>query len=58
MSVILAPGTWLKDKTGKILGVPGETVTLSVEEEAALMSTGSAIPADPPKKKKGDSTHG
>jgi hypothetical protein len=52
MSVLLAPGTWLKDKKGKDLAGPGDTVTLPAEEEAALMLTGSAVPVEPPAKKK------
>jgi archaellum component FlaF (FlaF/FlaG flagellin family) len=48
MSVILAPGTYLKDPHGKDLAGPGDTVTLTADEEAAMLRTGSAIPAELP----------
>jgi len=48
MDVVLAPSTYLKDEAGRLIGEPGQTVSVTLEEADALLRTGSAYPADPP----------
>lgn len=52
MKITLSPSTYLKDKTGKVIGEPGQTLTVTDAEAAALIRTGSAIPAETPAAKK------
>ncbi len=52
MNVTLTPSTYLKDKHGKLIGEPGQTVTVTDQEGEALIRTGSAVPAEAPASKK------
>jgi hypothetical protein len=61
MAVILAASTFLKDPTRQIDAGPGETISLTPDEEAALIRSGSAVAVEsaaPPTLKKGDRRHG
>lgn len=48
MQIILSPSTYLKDTQGRLVGGPGETVTVTEEEGRALIATGSASPVEEP----------